>query len=125
MKPYCIMHTFKVCFSIRQFILNIFLNRDREFLLEALVNFGFTLLSVSFALGRDAIVEKQWILGTMILLKIIKKRRNVASIVLKTFCNHILTRNSATQYIGKFNYLKSFKCSRSFVNYCAVEIFQN
>ncbi|XP_066260512.1 Fanconi anemia group I protein homolog [Euwallacea similis] len=72
---------------------------DREVLLEAFANFGFALLNVGSALGRDVIAEQQWNLGTMILLKIIKKKLNVVPVILKTFCNHILTRQSARQYI--------------------------
>ncbi|KAL1497009.1 hypothetical protein ABEB36_008041 [Hypothenemus hampei] len=72
---------------------------QRDFLLEAFVNFAFNLLSIGSALGRDPMAEKQWTLGTIILLKIIKKKRSVSAVVLKTFCNHILTRQSATQYI--------------------------
>ncbi|KAH1013955.1 hypothetical protein HUJ04_002869 [Dendroctonus ponderosae] len=72
---------------------------DREFILESIANLGFALLSVGSALGRDVIAEKQWTLGTMIILKVMKKKRSIAPIILNTFASHILTRQSATQYI--------------------------
>lgn len=68
--------------------------------LQALVSFGFTLLGVGSALGRDPIAEKQWILGNMILVKIIKRKRIVAAVIIQTLSNQIVTRQSASQYIG-------------------------
>ncbi|CAG9761584.1 unnamed protein product [Ceutorhynchus assimilis] len=78
---------------------------DREYLLEAFVNFGFALLNIGAGLGRDVIAEKQWTLGTMIILKIIKRKRIAVEIVLKNFCKQILNRNSATQHIECLYYL--------------------
>ncbi|XP_050310128.1 Fanconi anemia group I protein [Anthonomus grandis grandis] len=99
---------------------------DREFLLEAFANFGFALLSVGSALGRDPIAEKQWNLGTLILLKIIKKRINIASIVLKMFCNHILTRHSAPQYIECLYYLSKSSPLLMIENQiCVTEMMEN
>nr|CAI5817017.1 unnamed protein product [Callosobruchus analis] len=72
---------------------------DRELILEALVNFGFVLLGVGSALGRDIIAEKQWNLGNMILLKIIKRKQHTAMTIIQTLCNNIVTRQSAMQYI--------------------------
>ncbi|XP_060518299.1 Fanconi anemia group I protein isoform X2 [Cylas formicarius] len=72
---------------------------DKELVLQPMVNFGFALLSVGSALGRDIIAEKQWSLGTMILLKIIKYKRHVAPVILKTFTNNIFSRQNAIQYI--------------------------
>ncbi|CAH2009829.1 unnamed protein product [Acanthoscelides obtectus] len=72
---------------------------DRELMLQALVNFGFVLLGVGAALGRDVLAEKQWHLGNMILLKIIKRKQHTAMTIIQTLCNNIITRQSATQYI--------------------------
>ncbi|KAJ8961413.1 hypothetical protein NQ318_014659 [Aromia moschata] len=73
--------------------------QDRDLVIQGLVNFGFVLLGIGSALGRDLIAEKQWSLGNMILLKIIKRKRNIASTVIQTLCNHIVTRQNVSQYI--------------------------
>ncbi|KAJ8921771.1 hypothetical protein NQ315_008396 [Exocentrus adspersus] len=75
---------------------------DRELVLQALVNFGFVLLGMGSALGRDPIAEKQWNLGDMILMKIIKRKRHIAGTIIKTLSNHIVTRQSVSQYIELF-----------------------
>ncbi|XP_074025799.1 LOW QUALITY PROTEIN: Fanconi anemia complementation group I [Leptinotarsa decemlineata] len=72
---------------------------DRDLVLSALVKFGFALLGVGSALGRDMIAEKQWNLGNMILLKIIKRKRLIALSILQTLSNHIVTRQTVSQYI--------------------------
>ncbi|KAJ8938554.1 hypothetical protein NQ314_011443 [Rhamnusium bicolor] len=72
---------------------------ERELVLQALVNFGFVLLGVGSGLGRDPIAEKQWNLGNMILLKIIKRKRHIAQTVIQTLSNHIVTGQSVSQYI--------------------------
>ncbi|XP_018565780.1 Fanconi anemia group I protein [Anoplophora glabripennis] len=72
---------------------------DRDLVLQALVGFGFTLLGVGSALGRDPIAEKQWTLGNIILLKIIKRKRQIAAVIIQSLCNHIVTRQAVSQYI--------------------------
>ncbi|XP_072384850.1 Fanconi anemia group I protein homolog [Diabrotica undecimpunctata] len=73
--------------------------QDRDLVLSGLVNFAFVLLEVGSALGRDVIAEKQWSLGNTILLKIIKRKRLIALTILQTLGNHIVTRQSVSQYI--------------------------
>lgn len=69
-------------------------------MVEGLVNFSFTLLGIGSALGRDPIAEKQWKLGIKILLKLIKRRRQIAPVVLQNLNNRILTGQNVGQYIG-------------------------
>uniref|UniRef100_A0A6P7FIB2 Fanconi anemia group I protein homolog n=1 Tax=Diabrotica virgifera virgifera TaxID=50390 RepID=A0A6P7FIB2_DIAVI len=73
--------------------------QDRDLVLSGLVNFAFVLLEVGSALGRDVIAEKQWSLGNTILLKIIKRKRLIALTILQKLGDHIVTRQSVTQYI--------------------------
>lgn len=73
---------------------------DRDLTLRALVNFAFVLLGIGSALGRDIMAEKQWTLGNMILLKIIKRKRHIAPNIIETLSNHIVTGHNVTQYIG-------------------------
>ncbi|EEZ98882.2 Fanconi anemia group I protein homolog-like Protein [Tribolium castaneum] len=73
--------------------------QDRDLVLQGLINFAFVLLGVGSALGRDPIAEKQWQLGSIILIKIIKRKRHTASIIVETLCNKIVTEQSVTQYI--------------------------
>jgi Fanconi anemia group I protein len=73
--------------------------QDRDLILQGLVNFAFVLLGVGSALGRDLIAEKQWHLGTMILLKIIKRKRHTAPIIIEQLSNRIVTEHSVSQYI--------------------------
>ncbi|KAF7283340.1 hypothetical protein GWI33_000852 [Rhynchophorus ferrugineus] len=72
---------------------------SKDFLLETIVNFGFALLNVGSGLGRDTIAEKQWMLGTKIIVKIVLNRKHVFVNILKTFCINIITRTSASQYV--------------------------
>ncbi|KAG5900127.1 hypothetical protein JTB14_012800 [Gonioctena quinquepunctata] len=72
---------------------------DRDLVLSALVKFAFALLGMGAGLGRDIIAEKQWNLGSMILLKIIKRKRLIAHTILQTLSNHIVTRPNVSQYI--------------------------
>ncbi|CAG9823300.1 unnamed protein product [Phaedon cochleariae] len=72
---------------------------ERDLVLSALVSFAFTLLGVGSALGRDIIAEKQWNLGNLILLKVIKRKRQIALTIIQTLSNHIVTRQSVSQYI--------------------------
>ncbi|XP_056642069.1 Fanconi anemia group I protein isoform X1 [Diorhabda sublineata] len=76
--------------------------QDRDLVISGLVNFAFVLLEVGSALGRDVIAEKQWNLGNMILLKIIKRKSSIASNIIKTLGNHIVSRQSVSQYIECF-----------------------
>lgn len=73
---------------------------ERDLVVEGLVNFSFALLGTGSALGRDPIAEKQWKLGIKVLLKLIKRKREIASVVLKTLNNRILTEKNVGQYIG-------------------------
>ncbi|KAJ8983001.1 hypothetical protein NQ317_014296 [Molorchus minor] len=73
--------------------------QDKESVIQGLVNFGFVLLAVGSSLGRDPIAEKQWNLGNIILLKIIKRKRHTALTIIQTLCNHIVTRQNVSQYI--------------------------
>ncbi|CAH1104215.1 unnamed protein product [Psylliodes chrysocephalus] len=72
---------------------------DRDLVLSGLVNFAFVLLGVGAGLGRDIIAEKQWTLGNTILLKIIKRKRQIALTILNTLSNHIVARQAVSQYI--------------------------
>lgn len=74
--------------------------QDREFVVQGLVNFGFVLLGVGSQLGRDLIAEKQWQLGSIILFKVLKIKRNTTSIIMENLSNRILTEQTVTQYIG-------------------------
>lgn len=74
---------------------------ERDLVVEGLVNFSFALLGIGSALGRDPIAEKQWKMGMKVLLKLIKRKREIAAIALKTLNNRILTEQNIGQYIGK------------------------
>lgn len=74
---------------------------DRELVLNGLVNLAFVLLGVGSQLGRDSIAEHQWQLGTMILFKIIKRKRHSASFIIEQLTSKILTNQSVYQYVGK------------------------
>lgn len=67
-------------------------------MLEGLATLSFTLLGIGSPLGRDPIAEKQWKLGTKILLKLLKRKRQIAPIILQTLTNRILTGHSVNQY---------------------------
>lgn len=73
---------------------------ERDLVVEGLVNFSFALLGIGSALGRDPIAEKQWKMGMKVLLKLIKRKRQIAAIALKTLNNRILTEQNVGQYIG-------------------------
>lgn len=73
---------------------------ERDYVVEGLMNFSFALLGIGSALGRDPIAEKQWKLGIKLLLKLMKRRSHIASVVLKTLNNNILTEQNVGQYIG-------------------------
>lgn len=75
---------------------------ERDLVVEGLVNFSFTLLGIGSALGRDPIAEKQWKLGIKILLKLVKRRRQIAPSVLQTLSNRIVTGQNVSQYLGDF-----------------------
>lgn len=82
---------------------------ERDLVVEGLVNFSFALLGIGSALGRDSIAEKQWKLGIKILLKLVKRRRQIAPVILKTLENRIVTGQNVNQYIG--NYFFCFRIS--------------
>lgn len=65
--------------------------KERVLVVSGLVNLGFALLSVGAGLGQKNIAENQWQLGTFILLKLMKKKREVSSTVIKQLCNRIVT----------------------------------
>ncbi|RZC32682.1 FANCI HD2 domain containing protein [Asbolus verrucosus] len=73
--------------------------QDRDLVLQGLVNFAFTLLGVGSPLGRDLVAEKQWHLGSMILFKIIKRKRHTAPVVIEQLSNRIISGHTVTQYI--------------------------
>ncbi|CAH0559213.1 unnamed protein product [Brassicogethes aeneus] len=72
---------------------------NRDLTLQAMVNFAFVLLRIGSGLGRDAMAERQWIIGNMILLKIIKRKRNIAPNIIQMLSNNIVTGHNVTQYI--------------------------
>lgn len=74
-------------------------------MVEGLVDLSFTLLGIGSALGRDPIAEKQWKLGTKILLKLVKRRRQIAPVVLQNLNNRIITGQNMNQYIGKYFFI--------------------
>lgn len=73
---------------------------ERDLVVQGLVNLAYVLLGVGSALGRDPIAEKQWKLGQLILLKIIKRKRQIAPDVIQRITNHIFTGQSVNQYTG-------------------------
>lgn len=75
---------------------------ERELVIEGLVKFAYVLLGVGSALGRDIIAEKQWKLGSQILLKLVKRKRQIAPDVIQTLGNCILTGQNVGQYTGQY-----------------------
>lgn len=73
--------------------------------MKGLVSLGFVLLGVGSQLGRDIIAEKQWELGINIFVELIKKKRHIASTVIQTICNHILTDSNPMQYIRLYHFV--------------------
>uniref|UniRef100_A0A1Y1K0T8 Fanconi anemia group I protein n=1 Tax=Photinus pyralis TaxID=7054 RepID=A0A1Y1K0T8_PHOPY len=74
---------------------------ERYLVVQGLVQLAYTLLAVGQMLGRDGDLacERQWRMGKMILLKVIKKKRQTASSIITALINHIVTGRSVTQYI--------------------------
>lgn len=78
-----------------------------------MVNLAYALLAVGSIVGKDLISEKQWKLGTNILLKIVKRKRQVASCIMSSLRDRIATGDNTTQYIGRF----------SVINLCFLYLF--
>lgn len=76
---------------------------DRELIVKSLVNLGFVFLGAKIALGTRHIAERHWELGNTILLKILKKKHDAASTIIREICEKIsYGRNvNITQYTGK------------------------
>ncbi|CAG9854126.1 unnamed protein product [Phyllotreta striolata] len=72
---------------------------DRDLALSGLINFAFVLLGVGSALGQDVVAEKQWSLGIAILLKIVKRKRKIASTIIQTLSMNIVSKQNVSQYI--------------------------
>lgn len=68
------------------------------------MKFAFILLGVGSALGRDLIAEKQWKLGSFILLKLVKRKRQITPEVIQTLNDRIITGQTVNQYTGNFLY---------------------
>lgn len=77
---------------------------DRDLVIEGAINLAYALLGVGSALGRDPIAEKQWQLGSHIIVRILKRRSRIASCILNVLNNRICTDNNSTQYAGKYLY---------------------
>lgn len=75
---------------------------ERDLVIEGLVNLAFIFLGVGSALGRDLVAEKQWKLGSKLLLKLVKRKRQIVPTVIQTLNNRILTGQSVSQYTGNF-----------------------
>lgn len=75
---------------------------DRDLVIQGLVRFAFILFGVGSALGRDIIAEKQWKLGSFILLKLVKRKRQIAPDVIQTLNDRIITGQSVNQYTGDY-----------------------
>ncbi|KAF5276046.1 hypothetical protein FQA39_LY00842 [Lamprigera yunnana] len=74
---------------------------DRYFVVEGLVELAYILLRVAPSLSRDSylICERQWHLGKMILIKVLKKRRQIASCIISELSNHIVSEQNVYHYI--------------------------
>ncbi|XP_018318528.1 Fanconi anemia group I protein [Agrilus planipennis] len=98
---------------------------ERELVIEGLINLAYVLLSFGPALGRDVIAEKHWHLGTNILIKILKKKRNIASCVIQRLSNHIVVGNNVSQYIDCIQILSSKMALTMLENQsCVVELME-
>ncbi|KAK9874973.1 hypothetical protein WA026_005789 [Henosepilachna vigintioctopunctata] len=76
--------------------------QDRDIVLQGLINFAFVVLSIKNRLPgiyTDPIVEKQWNLGMLIIIKVCRHKRHKAGIILQEVINNILTDQNVTQYI--------------------------
>lgn len=85
---------------------------NRDFVLQGLVGISFNLMSVGAALGRDEIAEKQWYLGRMVLLKLIRMKRHTAPSIVQMLCNKVTLGQNATSHISKHEWYynkKQFK----------------
>ncbi|KAK5650021.1 hypothetical protein RI129_001050 [Pyrocoelia pectoralis] len=74
---------------------------ERYLVVQGLVQLAYTLLSVGQMLGRDGdlVCERQWQLGKLIILKIIKKKRQTASCIINSLINYIITGRNVIQCI--------------------------
>ncbi|KAL3277410.1 hypothetical protein HHI36_012759 [Cryptolaemus montrouzieri] len=76
--------------------------KDRDTVLQGMVNFAFVLLNIKSGLPLifiDPIAEKEWNLGILILLKIVRHKRNKGGVIVKELINNVLTDQNVTQYI--------------------------
>ncbi|KAK4882809.1 hypothetical protein RN001_006128 [Aquatica leii] len=73
----------------------------RYLVVQGLVQLAYILLGISPMLGRegDLLCERQWELGKMILLKVIKTNRKIAPCIITSLNNHIITGQNVLQYI--------------------------
>lgn len=76
---------------------------NRPLVIQGLVILANTLLGVGSVLGRDGdlIAIRQWEIGKMIIIKVIKKKRRIAPVVITSLSNRIVTGQNVYQYIGK------------------------
>ncbi|GLV41723.1 Fanconi anemia complementation group I [Carabus blaptoides fortunei] len=64
--------------------------KERQLAIAGLIHLGFILLSVNVGVGNKHIAQIQWELGTFILLKVMKKKREVSSTIIQQLCNKII-----------------------------------
>lgn len=74
--------------------------KERQLVVAGLINLGFILLSANFGVGNKHIVEIQWELGTFILLKVMKKKREVSSTIIQQLCNSIIVGQNVSHLTG-------------------------
>lgn len=76
---------------------------DRDLAIQGAIYLAYGLLEVGAALGRDPIAEKQWELGTYIVVKVLQRKSRITSWVLNELNKRIIKSNNSTQYAGKIS----------------------
>ncbi|KAF5299517.1 hypothetical protein FQR65_LT01100 [Abscondita terminalis] len=100
---------------------------ERYLVVQGLVQLAYVLLSVGPMLGRegDLVCERQWELGKMILLKVIKKKRQIASSILSSLNNYIVTGHNVAHYIDIIHILSEKKSLIMLENQsCVIELLE-